>query len=256
MTAETLGRHLLPGPGAADRPGGGGLLPGRGRPAAPRHGQEEARGDGGAEVALRRRRRRPRGIDRAKAAVLFDQIAEFAAYGVPEGPRGGLRADRLPDRLSQGEPSARVPGGAAHHRVREPRQALALHRALPRARHRHPAAGRERVEPQLLRGGVGRRGRHPLRLRGHQERGCGGGRPHHRGARVRRPFREPLRLRRPHRRTPGEPPGGRSPGEVRRLRRTASEPQRGLVLPRRRAGAGRRRPARPFDRPGEPVRHR
>ena len=41
-----LRRHRLPGAGDADRPGPGRLHPGRGRPAPPRHGQEEGRGDG------------------------------------------------------------------------------------------------------------------------------------------------------------------------------------------------------------------
>ena len=40
------GHHRLPGTGDGDRPGHGGLYAWRRRPAAPRHGQEDRRGDG------------------------------------------------------------------------------------------------------------------------------------------------------------------------------------------------------------------
>ena len=46
-----LRRHPVPGTGDADRAGAGRLLAGRRRPAAPRDGQEEARGDGQAALA-------------------------------------------------------------------------------------------------------------------------------------------------------------------------------------------------------------
>ena len=57
------GRDRLPGPGPADRQPAGGLQPGRGRPAASGHGQEEARGDGRSRPcasSVRRRRARHR----------------------------------------------------------------------------------------------------------------------------------------------------------------------------------------------------
>ena len=64
-----LRRHRLPGAGDADLEPPGRLFAGRGRPAAPRHGQEEGRGDGqaarafhqgrgGARASRRRRSRR------------------------------------------------------------------------------------------------------------------------------------------------------------------------------------------------------
>jgi DNA polymerase-3 subunit alpha len=72
--------HRLPGAGDDDRPQDGRLLAGRRRPAAPRHGQEEARGDGQAEGHLRRRRQEA-GYDEAKAVEVFDLLEYFAGYG-------------------------------------------------------------------------------------------------------------------------------------------------------------------------------
>ena len=55
-----LRRHRLPGTGDADRAGARRLFARRGRPAAPRDGQEDPRRDGGAAQALRLRRGRAR----------------------------------------------------------------------------------------------------------------------------------------------------------------------------------------------------
>ena len=131
-------RDRVPGPGAPDREPACRLQPGRGRPAAPRDGQEEARGDGEAARPLPERLRRARhraaqgrGGLRADGGVRGLRLRQVALRG--------LRADHLPDGLPEGEPSARVPGGAAHHRGRQSRQAGALHRA--RAPARDPGAG-------------------------------------------------------------------------------------------------------------------
>ena len=64
---RNLRRDRLPGAGDADLQSPGRLLAGRSRPAAPRHGQEESRGDGQAARALRRGRARPRAIRRARS---------------------------------------------------------------------------------------------------------------------------------------------------------------------------------------------
>ena len=147
-------------------------------------------------------------IEAKKAEKIFDLIAEFAELRLPEVALDGLRADHLPDRLSEGEPRARVPRGAAHRRVGQPRQADALHRPRPRQKDRDPAAGRERVRARLH-GGLGRR--HPLRLRGRQERRRGRDRGDRRSAASddgrfrasstsrarRRQAREPARRREP-----------------------------------------------------------
>ena len=65
-------RDGVPGTGDADRPGDRRLHAGRRRPAAPRDGQEEARGDGQASRHLRRRRdeeRRARGARRRSSST-------------------------------------------------------------------------------------------------------------------------------------------------------------------------------------------
>ena len=120
-----------------------------------------------------------RNIDKAKAEEVFELIAKFAELRLREVAFDGLRADHLPDGLSEGEPPARVPGGAAHHRVRQPRQARALHRARAREGHRDPAARRERVGARLHHDGR----RHPLRFRRGQERRRRRDRGDRRGAR-------------------------------------------------------------------------
>ena len=59
----------------------GGYTLGRRRPAAPRDGQEEARGDGQAPRHLRRGRDEERRAREAKASQLFDLMEKFAGYG-------------------------------------------------------------------------------------------------------------------------------------------------------------------------------
>ena len=162
-----------------------------------------------------------------------------------------VRADHLPDRLSQGEPPARVHGRAAHDRGGQPRQARALHRARAAARDRHPRAVGERVGARLH----GRARGRALRPRGREERRRGRDRGDPRGARG-RAVPQPVRLRVADRRPAREPARGGEPGQVRRVRRAARRARRGVGLARRRARGGRRRAARPRDRPGEPVRRR
>ena len=67
--------------GDADRAGARGLFARRRRPAAPRDGQEEARGDGEAARGLRQGRDRARRRGRARASHIFDQMETFAGYG-------------------------------------------------------------------------------------------------------------------------------------------------------------------------------
>ena len=75
----------------------------------------------------------------------------------------GLRADHLPDRVSEGEPPARVPGGAAHRSRSGNHDKLARYIAHAREHgDRGAAARRERVGARLH----GRRRGHPLRLAG------------------------------------------------------------------------------------------
>ena len=75
-----LRHHRLPGTGDADRPDPGGLQPGRSRPAAPRHGQEEEGGDGAAARALHAGAAES-GIPADQAGEIFDLVDKFAGYG-------------------------------------------------------------------------------------------------------------------------------------------------------------------------------
>ena len=85
-------RDRLPGPGAPDREPAGGLQPRRGRPAAPRDGQEEARGDGEAARALRRTARRERGIDPREGRGDLRPDGRVRGLRLPEGALDRLRA--------------------------------------------------------------------------------------------------------------------------------------------------------------------
>ena len=58
-----------------------GYLARRGRSAAPRHGQEDQVGDGRAEGALRRGRRRRTASTARRAEYIFELVAKFAGYG-------------------------------------------------------------------------------------------------------------------------------------------------------------------------------
>ena len=80
----------------------------RSRPAAPRHGQEDPRRDGPAARALRHRRRR---TWRRQAAGRFHlrPAGEVRRLRLQQEPRGGLCDRLLPDRLSEGALSGRVP---------------------------------------------------------------------------------------------------------------------------------------------------
>ena len=76
-----LRRDRLPGTGDADLQRGGGLLAGRGRYSAPRHGQEEGRGDGRAAPALHQGRAGASGFPQKKVEKIFDLMEQFAGYG-------------------------------------------------------------------------------------------------------------------------------------------------------------------------------
>ncbi len=94
-----LWRDRVPGTGDADRPGAGRLFAGRRRPAAPRDGQEEARGNGEGTRQVRGRRRRARGGPahgladlRPDGEVRRVRLQQVALRGVrtgrPTRPRG------------------------------------------------------------------------------------------------------------------------------------------------------------------------
>ena len=88
-----LRRHHLPGAGDADRPGDGGLLAGRSRPLAPRHGQERQERDGEAEGPFRRRaQRRTRSTSRTPSTS--------SSWSTSSRATASTRATRRPMRSS------------------------------------------------------------------------------------------------------------------------------------------------------------
>ena len=164
LLPELRGAHLrdarrdrLPGPGAADRQQAGRLSASAKRICcAARWARRRP-----TEMAKQRERfvsgAVERNIDKREGGEGLRPDRRVRRVRLREVALDGLRADHLPDRLSQGEPPARVPGGAAHRRVGQPRQADALHRPRAREGHRDPAARRERVGARLhgrRRGGI------------------------------------------------------------------------------------------------------
>ena len=151
-------------------------------------------------AAARHRREEGRAGLRADGGVRGLRLREVAL--------DRLRADHLPDRLPEGEPPARVPGGAAH---RSRRATTTSSRATSRTR---SSAGSRCCAPDVnesARDFTVVRGGHPLRPRGREERRRGRDRGDPRGARragrfaslfdfaarVDAPAREPARGREP-----------------------------------------------------------
>ena len=89
--ARDLRDHHLPGAGDGDRAASLRLLARRGRPPAPRHGQEDPQRDGGAAQALRRRRGRGRRREGAGGGDLRG-LREICRLRFQQEPRGGLCA--------------------------------------------------------------------------------------------------------------------------------------------------------------------
>ena len=176
-------RHHLPGTGDADRADPVRLLARRGRPAAPRHGQEDQGRDGRAARRASSPAPSSAACRQQKADEIFDLLAKFADYGFNKIARRRLRAGRLPDRLPEGELPGRVPGRVddARH-VATPtsspnsaarRSGSASGSSRPRSTARastfevHPTGGRLRIRYALAAvKGVGRaRRREPRRRR-------------------------------------------------------------------------------------------
>ncbi len=128
-----LRRHHLSGTGDADRAGAVGLFARRSRHAAPRDGQEDQEGDGRAARPLRRRRGRARPHARQGGRDLRSP-RQIRRLRLQQEPRRGLCADRLLDRLVQGQPSGRIPRRLDDARQGQHRQARRIpHRgAAPR----------------------------------------------------------------------------------------------------------------------------
>ena len=133
--------------------------------------------DGREEQGASTRRRR-RGI--------FDLMEHFAGYGFNKSHSTAYALPRVPDGVPEGELPLALRRGAADDRSAEHRQARAVPRRVPRARHSGAAAGHQR-EPAAIhrrarqgrplrpdRDQERRRGRDRVAARGPQEAG-----PHH-----------------------------------------------------------------------------
>ena len=143
-------------------------------------------------------------------------------------PRGGLCADRLLDRLVQGEPSGRVPRRLDDARQGQHRQARRIPRRGAAARHPGRAAVGQRIGRRLRRARRRRRRRRRSSTRSAPSRASAKRRRRRwRGAR-----RQTLRLARRHgapaRPAPRQQEGARKPRRGRRVRRTGARPRRRL----------------------------
>ena len=117
------------------------------------------------------------GVTPAVATAALEGHGAGAGLLLQQVPRRLLRADRLPDRLAEGEPPVRVHGRADLVRDEHEGQGPVLRQRVRRDRDRGAAAGRELVADRLRR----RRGEDPLRPQRGEGRGRGGGARDHRG---------------------------------------------------------------------------
>ncbi len=177
-----------------------------------------------------------RGTARTKADEIFDLLAKFADYGFNKSSCGGLCADRLLDRLVQGEPPGRIPRRLHDPRQGQYRQARRVPCRGAAARHRGRSSFGQRLSGRF------RRARRRRWRRGDRlcsERHQGGGRSASRGARQgarRKTVRLARRHRRPARSAPGQQEGAREPRGGGHVRRARARPGPGLRRDRADAG--------------------
>ena len=157
--------HDLSGAGDADRAEAFGLLARQGGSAAPRHGQEDQGGDGGAAPVLRRgrgraRRRRQAGGDDLRAGR---QVRRLRLQQIA---RRGLRADCLADGMAEGEPPGRVLRRDPDLRHGQHRQAQFVPPGIDARRHQAVAARHQPIRGRFRGGGR----RDPLCARRREER--------------------------------------------------------------------------------------
>ena len=152
--------------------------PGRSRSAAPRDGQEECRGDGGAARPLHERRR---GAGSSQGSRWRDlrPDGEVLRLRIQQIALRGLRAGGLPDRLPQDALPGRVHGRAADLGNLKARKRRQVHRRVQGDGHPCRAARRA----GLRRAVHAARRCHPLRPGRGQERRRQRHRIHHQGPR-------------------------------------------------------------------------
>ena len=139
--------------------------------------QEEVGGAAGAEGEVRHPGRGTRcGRERHRRRV--QGVRAVRALRLQQGARDLLRADRLPDRLHEGEPHGRIHDRRADRLPLERGEGRGRRRGVPPDGHRGPATRRPQEPPRVH----GRGRRHPVRSAGGQERRPGRHRIDHRGA--------------------------------------------------------------------------
>jgi DNA polymerase III subunit alpha len=144
---------------------GGGVLAGRGGPAAARDGQEEARGDGAAAHRVRARRG-ARGIPADEANRIFDLLEKFANYGFNKSHSAAYTLISYQTAYLKAHYPVAFAAALLTVERGELRQGGAVRRRRPPPGHRGAAARRQRVGRRLH---AGRRG-DPLRPLRRQER--------------------------------------------------------------------------------------
>ena len=239
-----LRHHGVPGAGDADGADHRRLQPRRRRPAAPRDGQEAARGDGAAPRHLRRGRGEER-RRRAQGRRALRPDGEVRGLRLQQVARRRLRAGRVPDGVHEGASRCRVHGG--EHVGGD-------------GRHRQGAAVPDDAVRERARGAAARhqRGRIPLRAARYEDDPLRPGRDqgHRRGGDRRTssrrageggPFADLFDFCRARRQAHRQPAHGRIAGARRRVR---------CARPTPRAACSRRSASRSKRRAGERVRSR
>ena len=200
-----LRHHGVPGAGDADRAGPRRLHARRRRPAAPRDGQEEGRGDGASSAtifvdgAAKRRRRRS-----ARPTQIFDLMEKFAGYGFNKSHSAAYALLVVPDRVAEGALPGRVHGGHAvrgHGRHRQGGDADRRVRATSGSQVQPPDVNHSRLRVR------GRRRATTIRYGLGAVKGVGQGavEAHRRGARGARAVHEPRGSVPPPRSAEGQP---------------------------------------------------
>ena len=149
-TVRNLRLHRLSGAGHRDLPPPRGLFAGTGGQHPPRDEQEKARGDRRRAPGIYPRRRkaqypRLRGQrhKRGRGEQHIRRDTRLRKLRLQQGARRGLRHRGLPHGVHEVPPPARIHGRAAHQRARFLHKGGGIHRRVPGAGHKGPAAGRE-----------------------------------------------------------------------------------------------------------------
>ena len=188
-----------------------------------------------------------RGVEPRSHRRRLQGVRAVRALRLQQGPRHLLRADRLPDRVHEGEPHGRLHDRRADRLPLERGEGRGGRRRMPPDGHRGPAAGRPQEPPRVH----GRGRRDPVRAAGGQERRPGRHRIDHRGARRGRPVPLADRLLHADRPAARQPQGARGAGQGRGARARSAT--------RRRSCSGsttRSPPARRPSATGSPARPR